>query len=213
MVSHRCVRHPCRTVHRTNVADFVQSANHPDQDSLQLDLCSGFSKKFLYLHRVLPEPALKICRMISFIPYMKKWHLSVRCLSAVFSALLLLLTSCMKDNEIGMNFSYPLEISVSGGVFDKDSGLPLEGMNVTLEAFSGGDMAQRIPISSETVLTQWDGTYSFSTSVLSSNLRLISSGKDYRPSEIKLVLSSNSPSYNDSRNSYTVDNQNFYMYK
>lgn len=124
-----------------------------------------------------------------------------------------LLSSCMKESEFSMNFSYPLEITVSGGVFDMDSGLPLEGMNVTLEAFSGGDLAQLIPISSETVTTQHDGTYSFSTSVLSSNLRLISSGKDYRPSEIKLVLSSNSPSYNESRNSYTVDNQNFYMYR
>lgn len=119
----------------------------------------------------------------------------------------------MKESEFSMNFSYPLEITVSGGVFDKDSGLPLEGMNVTLEAFSEGDLSQLIPISSETVPTQSDGSFSFSTSVLSSNLRLISSGKDYRPSEIRLVLSSNSPSYDESRNSYMVDNQNFYMYR
>lgn len=151
--------------------------------------------------------------MISFISYIKKWHVSVRCVPVVLSAITFLLSSCMKESEFSMNFSYPLEITVSGGVFDKDSGLPLEGMNVTLEAFSEGDLSQLIPISSETVPTQSDGSFSFSTSVLSSNLRLISSGKEYRPSEIRLVLSSNSPSYDESRNSYMVDNQNFYMYR
>lgn len=172
------------------------------------------------MRRVLPEPVLNHYRMTFRIDIFKGRRLQsfkslpVRAGALLLAALLPLsfMVSCAKmmDREPDLDFKYPLNVVISGIVYDRQTSQPLGDISVTLDVFMNVDDSQ--PIYTTSAISSYDGSYCISTSVMSPYLRLSTSGNMlYLPGTIYLNLSASGVHFDPETNEYIIEYQNFYL--
>ncbi len=134
------------------------------------------------------------------------------CVAVVLMAAYFSVISCARDSYYEMSdveLRYPIEVEISGFVYDKDTNLPISGreIGIILEVFK--DRASLSPIHVEKTETdEEDGTFTIEVSAMAPFLRLTALGAStYTDGSIEYYLT---PGVGPS-NEYKVENQIIYL--
>ena len=134
--------------------------------------------------------------------------------AAILSASFFMSGSCQKEADYNppASFFYPMDVEISGYIYDKDTSLPLDDIKIILEVY--GDRNYLAPVQVETEKTDEDGHFSIDISASTPHLKLKASGAPaYKDGEIKFYLTPDSMQYDSSSNEYIVGNQFIYLEK
>lgn len=127
-------------------------------------------------------------------------------------------TGITDDNVILQLAKAPYRLIIEGKVYDKQTSAPLDGVDVRLDSYSFYDLEYSRPLGTTRVVTREDGRFEIvwteSVKHVVYTLTVTADdrgGVEYEPMTMAVIVTSTSPSYDKSSNTYRISVEDIYL--